>query len=180
MIIGICGAAGAGKDTIAGLLVERGYRQIAFADPIYEAVSVITGLSVDDLKDRSRKENTLGWISQSPRRLLQSLGTEWGREMIHPEIWVMSALRRVEEGGDYCITDVRFPNEAEAIKARGGVVWRVARPGFSALADDEAGHSSEAGIPARYIDDELENAGTMDDLAAAVDAALGNLQTHTM
>jgi hypothetical protein len=60
------------------------------------------------------------------------------------------------------------------------VVWRVARPGFSALADDAAGHSSESGIPARYIDDELENAGTVDDLAAAVDAALGNLQTHTM
>lgn len=180
MIIGVCGAAGAGKGEIARILEERGYATLSFADPLYDAVSAITGLSVEELKDRSRKENTLGWISYSPRRLLQSLGTEWGREMIHPEIWVMAAFQRMLPGGDYCIPDVRFANEAEAVHARGGVVWRVVRPGHMVLDATAARHASEAGIPGRYVDDEIVNSGGLADLATAVDTALSRLPAGTM
>ena len=181
MIIGLCGAAGAGKDTVAEALAAGGYGRIAFADPLYEAVSAITGLTVEQLHDRSRKENALGWISCSPRRLLQTLGTDWGRNMIHEEIWVMATMQRADAaGGDICITDVRFPNEAAAIKARGGVVWRVVRPGFNPLDGAAAGHESERGVPQEYIDDEIVNSGSIADLRAAVDAAIGRLQAATM
>lgn len=181
MIIGLCGAAGAGKDTVADRLVEEhGFRKIAFAEPLYAAVSAITGLSVEQLKDRSRKENTLGWISCSPRRLLQSLGTEWGREMIHPEIWIMSTMQRIADDGDYVITDVRFNNEAEAVLARGGAVWRVVRPGGSTLTTEAAAHASEAGVADKYIDEQIANTGSLDDLAAAVDAAFSRLLRDTM
>lgn len=180
MIIGICGAAGAGKGAVADVLSLRGYAVISFADPLYDAVSAITGLSVGDLKDRTRKEAALGWISCSPRRLLQTLGTEWGREMIHPEIWVMSAMQRMLPGGDYAIPDVRFANEAEAIHARGGVVWRVVRPGYTVLSGDAARHASEGGVPDRYIDAEIVNSGGLDGLAAVVDAAMARLPAATM
>lgn len=180
MIIGLCGAAGAGKGEVARILSMRGYATAAFADPIYEAVSAITGLTVAELQDRGRKENALDWISYSPRRLLQSLGTEWGRNMIHPEIWVMSAMRRVLDGGDYCFTDVRFSNEAFAIHARGGVVWRVSRPGHAVLDAQAAAHASEAGIPDALVDAVVENTGTLADLEAAVDDAISALQAHTI
>jgi hypothetical protein len=180
MIIGLCGAAGAGKDTVAERLVfMHGFLQFAFADPIYEAVSVITGLEVHELKDRSRKENCLGWISHSPRRLLQSLGTEWGRDMIHPEIWVMSLMQRVEGVRDAVITDVRFNNEAEAILARGGEVWRVV--GREANIGKEAsGHSSEGGVADKYVSATVQNSGTLDDLWGAVDGAYERLLRYTI
>lgn len=179
MIIGLCGAAGAGKDTAAQILVNRhGFIRAAFADPIYDAVSAITGLTVDELRDRSRKENTLGWISCSPRRLLQSLGTEWGRDMIHPEIWIMSTMRRIEGAPDAVITDVRFNNEAEAILARGGSVWRIS--GRALDIGEASMHSSEAGVSEKYVEETIHNGGSIGDLSAAVDAAYNRLLSATM
>lgn len=179
MLIGLCGAAGSGKDTVAEFLVRRhGFFRVAFADPIYEAVSAITGLSVEELHDRRNKENTLGWVSCSPRRLLQSLGTEWGRDMIHPEIWVMSTMQRIEGMTDVVISDVRFNNEAEAILARGGAVWRVC--GRSVELGEASKHASEAGVGDRYVDSVIQNAGSMEDLGAAVDAAYERLLSATM
>ena len=180
MIIGLCGAAGAGKDTVAMRLVEsHGFTKLAFADPIYDAVSAITGVSVDQLKDRSRKENCLGWISCSPRRLLQSLGTEWGRDMIHPEIWIMSLMNRIDGTRDVVITDVRFNNEAEAILARGGEVWRV-EGRASRLDAESSGHSSEAGVADKYVSARISNAGAISDLWASVDDAYERLLRYTM
>lgn len=180
MIIGLCGAAGSGKDTVAQRLVEvHGHAKVALADPLYEAVSAITGMTVEELHDRSRKENALGWISCSPRRLLQSLGTEWGRDMIHPEIWVMSTMRRIEGIEDVVVTDVRFNNEAEAILARGGVVWRV--EGRAAdIGKASASHASEAGVAVKYIDWTIRNDGDLASLWEAVDAAYSRLLTYTM
>ena len=180
MIIGICGAAGAGKGSVASILEMRGFATLSFADPLYAAVSAITGLTVAELQDRKTKEEPIDWIGSSPRRLLQSLGTEWGRNMIHPEIWVMATMQRMLAGGDYCIPDVRFVNEAAAIRARGGVVWRVERPGHALLAGEAAAHASERGIPADYIDAVIPNHGTLDDLQAAVDAAFQCLLADTM
>jgi len=180
VIIGVCGAAGAGKGSVAKILESRGFATLSFADPLYAAVSAITGLSVAELQDRRLKEEPIGWIGSSPRRLLQTLGTDWGRNMIHEEIWVMATMQRVLAGGDYCISDVRFVNEAAAIRARGGVMWRVERPGHSLLAGAAATHESERGIPPEYIDAVIPNDGTLADLEAAVDAAFSTLQAGTM
>lgn len=81
----------------------------------------------------------------TPRLLLQLLGTDCGRKIIHPNIWVNALFADYKPSQEYLyqkdsakkliltypnwiITDVRFPNEAEAIKSRGGIVVRVNRP----------------------------------------------------
>jgi hypothetical protein len=178
MIIGLCGAAGSGKNTAASLICGlTGAAQIAFADPIYEAVSCITGLSRAKLEDRTIKEAVLDWIDRSPRHLLQTLGTEWGRNTVHQEIWVRRAMERAREaGGLVVITDVRFDNEAEAIHAAGGVVWQVRRMGAGVAGN----HASEAGVSERLIDLRIENNGTICELASAVYAALGERHTATI
>ena len=51
------------------------------------------------------------------------------------------------------IDDVRFPNEAEMIRARGGKIWRLSRKGFEPSGDS---HVSEAGLPDELIDGEVE------------------------
>lgn len=183
ILIGLCGAAGAGKGSVASHLADAyGFEEMAFADPLYAAVSAITGKPVKWLKDRDNKETVIPWIGKSPRQLLQLLGTEFGREMIHSEIWVKRAMWSVRESAatGVVITDVRFDNEALAVREAGGVVFEVVRPGAACLAGEAAGHSSEAGISRGHILATIRNEGTLDDLWGAVDAAMASLHADIM
>lgn len=178
MLIGLCGVAGAGKNTVAEFLTDSDgcqFLQVAFADPLYECVSTITGLPVAKLKNRDVKEAVIPWLGKSPRQMLQSLGTEWGRNTIHDEIWIRIALERAKAelacGRGVVITDVRFDNEAQAIIAAGGEVWKVDRPGWRCLAGDAAKHPSEAGVNAHLIARTIDNSGSLDDLRLQLAAA---------
>src|SRR5687768_3384285 len=92
-IIGITGRAGSGKDTVADYLVERhGFVKIAFADPIKQ---MLRQLGVD-CTDRSSKEQPHPIYGKSPRQMAQYLGTEWMRNLIHPNGWVLAAQARVK------------------------------------------------------------------------------------
>lgn len=184
MLIGLTGAAGSGKNTAAARLVKaHGFYSLAFADPLYEMVSIVTGLMREDLEDREIKETPIDWLGKSPRQLLQSLGTEWGRGCVRDDLWITIAFRRIDEildgGRSVVVTDVRFPNEAEAIRERGGVVWRITRP-VTSLSASTAAHASEAGIPDALVDAVLPNAGSLAFLAARVDAAIGGVVANTM
>lgn len=180
MLIGLCGAAGCGKNTVADILCDRhNFMQLAFADAIYRAVGAVTGVPVETLRDRAVKDSPLPGVGVSPRRLLQTLGTEWGRKMIANDIWIRKTLRDVErlEACVKCetgivITDVRFDNEASAIKARGGTIWKVVRGGGSCLSTDAAAHESEGGVTADLIDLAVLNNGTLEELFGAVDRAM--------
>ena len=187
ILIGLCGAAGCGKGSAAYRLVNaHGFREMAFADPLYAAVAAITGKTADWLKDRVHKERPIPWCGgKSPRELLQLLGTEFGREMIHTDIWVMRAMRSVqkarEEGlAGVVITDVRFDNEAAAIREEGGFIIEVVRPGDGCLSGAAAQHASEAGISREHILASIGNYGTLDDLASSVDAVIESLHADIM
>jgi len=177
MLIGLCGPAGAGKNTVAEFLMDSDggpFAQIAFADPLYECVSTITGLAVAKLKDRDVKEEVIPWLGKSPRQLLQTLGTEWGRGTVHPEIWIRIAMERAAKHltfNSVVITDVRFDNEAQAVIDAGGEVWRVTRPGWRCLADEAAAHQSEAGVSDHLLARIIDNSGSLDDLRRQLAAA---------
>jgi len=152
-IVGFTGLAGTGKDTTAMLLAEalqaRGKRveRMAFADPIRWMLGAL-GVTEADLADRARKEQPLpAFNGASPRRLMQTLGTEWGRTHLGEDFWVRrleQRLARLDEVGkrpDYLlITDVRFQSEAEWIRQHGGWIVRVTRRSATPVTS----HSSES------------------------------------
>ena len=169
MIIGLSGYARSGKDTVASLLPD--YTRRAFADVLRDALYrlnpyVGNGLTVADLVDE------YGWeVAKSGdevRRLLQVLGTEVGRKMIDNDIWVKMATRDILKEDAIVFTDVRFPNEAEAIKSLGGTVWRIERPGIKAI----NGHASETAMDDWPFDCTITNSGTLEDLKAQVETAI--------
>lgn len=177
-LIGLCGPAGAGKNTVAELLADAercSFHQLAFADPIYECISVVTGIPVAGLQRRDVKEAIIPWLGQSPRQMLQTLGTEWGRDTVHQEIWVRKAIQQaiphLAVGRSVVITDVRFDNEAKAVIDAGGEVWKVTRPGWQCLDDGTATHQSEAGISDHLIARTIDNSGSLDDLRRQLSAA---------
>jgi hypothetical protein len=149
-----------------------------FTDKLKDIVCILIGCTRDQLEDREFKEKELGedwWYCQderngplisykkaldgsvvtklTPRLLLQLIGTNCGRNIIHPDVWVNSLMNGYTEGSqcnciiheesngcyhcDYSgwdiapstwiITDLRFPNELQAVKDRRGISIRVNR-----------------------------------------------------
>lgn len=165
-MIGLAGRARVGKDTVAAILHEiANYRVASFAEPLRQFVCQITGIPRPELDDV--KEQVIPWLGKSPRQLLQTLGTEWGRAMVKDTIWIDVCMKQAE-GQRVVITDVRFDNEADAIRARGGVIIHVVRPDALQVAS----HASEAGVTRFDMDHVIINDGTMKDLRRKVDDTL--------
>lgn len=162
-LIGLTGAAGSGKSTAAAVLTARcGYASIPLADPMKQALMLWFGWSEDRVNGPSymRNEPDVVWDGLTARRALQALGTEFGRAM-HPDVWVRLALRTAAYcAADVVIPDVRFDNEALAIRAAGGKIVRITRPGVG-LTGAAGAHASEAGIADALVDLELPNAGAL-------------------
>lgn len=186
MLIGLTGAAGCGKSTVSKHLREKhDFFDFSLAEPIYGMVSAMTGLTVDALKIRDTKEQEIPWLGLSPRELLQRIGTEFGRCVLGDDVWIKHLMRRIEATSSalermtrgfarphFAIADVRFDNEAEAIKAKGGEIWMISRDAKPCLSQAASSHSSEAGVSRRNIDRVIENNGTLEALKRAVDESL--------
>lgn len=79
------------------------------------------------LNDRGEFEGSTKVIKMTPRKLMQVLGTECIRNLIHPNAWVNSLFANYSDEFNWVIDDMRFNNEYEAIKTRGGILIRVER-----------------------------------------------------
>lgn len=164
-LIGIAGRARSGKDTVANFIVAAigGYRY-SFADPI-RAMLAPLGVDMSDPYWQARKEEPIPALGVSPRRMMQTLGTEWGRQLINPDLWLIMAHQRLlQNGPGMIIPDVRFDNEAAWIRKHGGRIIHVVRPDTKAV---EA-HASEDGIEVQDTDARLFNSGTLEELQLSV------------
>jgi hypothetical protein len=104
------------------------------------------------------------------RVLLQRFGSDVGREMFGEDFWVEQAFKGLGDE-DVVFTDVRFPNEAEAVRGRGGVVWNVVRPGVGVA----NGHVSECALDGFVFDETVVNDGSLLDLEVKVLGCLRKL-----
>lgn len=169
ILIGLCGPAGCGKDTVAKHMANCGFFRYTLAMPIKKGLEAMLGIDIGVWDDRERKEQVIPWLGKSPRQVAQTLGTEWGRQLVHPELWVALMLRswdavRVSGSPRMVVTDVRFDNEAIAIINAGGTVWRVEREGVAPV----AAHVSEKGIDPRHVTGTIKNNGSRDQLEVNV------------
>lgn len=164
-VIGLHGRARAGKDTVANfILAHRGGYIYSFADPIRKML-VPLGIDMGDPYWQARKEQVIPALGASPRRLMQTLGTEWGRQLINPDLWLILAKQLLlNYGPGMVIADVRFENEAAWVRRHGGLVLHISRPNPMEVAD----HTSEAGVGFHATDAKLFNTGTLEELQQAV------------
>ena len=177
-VLGLSGVARAGKDTIADYLVQNhGYIKASFADPMREALLVLNPLiTIGGLvTSLSAVVTRAGWegvkeMSPDIRPLLQRFGTEVGREMWGENFWVDAAIDKIPDGSKVVFADVRFPNEAKAVKSLGGKVWRVNRDGIGPVND----HISEHALDNYQFDVVLSNSGTLEELYLKVEEVNGN------
>jgi hypothetical protein len=153
MLIGLTGRKGCGKSSIARILRDNhGFKIKSFASPIKRMLEGM-GIEREKLEDPCLKEIKLPDFGKSPRELMQSLGTEWARDLIHPNIWIYLMEKELGEDKNVVIDDVRFHNEAQMIRGYDGIVIEVLR-GKHLIED---GHISEAGVGDDMIDNKLQN-----------------------
>jgi hypothetical protein len=157
-----------------------------------------------DAKGRIAYIHSKHTIKLTPRLLLQLLGTDCMRNIIHPNIHINAlfadykftdlAVAKYRNPGfsikyftgnpnpNWIITDLRFPNELEAIKSRGGITIRVNRPceecgvlgGHKMVAhkNKPSTHESEISLDESEFDYEIDNSGTVEDLIQKVKVIL--------
>ena len=165
-LIGITGRARSGKDTVADFILQRngGYKY-SFADPLKK---MLLPLGIDMSKPywQEVKEVIIPEFNASPRRLMQTLGTEWGRQLIDPDLWLTLATRKLASmGHGMVVADVRFENEATWVREQGGVIVHVRRDNAPFVEK----HSSEHGIMVNPVKDYiLSNDGTLEELRTRV------------
>lgn len=137
-LMAFVGPAGVGKSTAGRVLEYHGYKRHRFAEPL-KAMLRALGLTYEQV-DGTEKEKPCRWLGGlTPRVVMQKLGTDWGRDMISPSLWVDAWVASLPNGLVY-VDDCRFPNEADVVRRWGGTLIRIASPGFEYAAN----HESEA------------------------------------
>lgn len=168
-LIGFAGPAGVGKDTCALHMVkEYGFEQVSFAAPLKKALEVM-GFPAPQTAEE--KEAIIEVLGVSWRHMAQTLGTEWGRALIHPDLWVILTLRNLKPGGSYVFSDVRFENEARLIREMGGIIVHLTGR-RAEMANGTQAHASETGLRRTVHDTFVTNGGSQQDLYETLDGMM--------
>jgi len=149
-LYGICGAAGAGKDSFAEVFhYLPHFLQYSFADPVKAVVCKAFGISPYNFCSRELKETVLPFWGHSPRELAQLVGTELFRNHFGEDHWIKRLEFQLfldfdnQESITAVITDVRFPNEAQWILDNGGSLISLTRPELQGTVVGIPDHASE-------------------------------------
>jgi energy-coupling factor transporter ATP-binding protein EcfA2 len=144
-IIGIVGRAGSGKSTLAKGLIATlpSASPVSLATPFKLEGVALGHLPVDQVFGPAPK-------GQTTREWLQNRGTERGRYEHGEDVWLRHAdadIYRLSRYGirNVVVDDVRFVNEAEWLRARGGVLVKLVGRA-TPLSADAASHASETAI----------------------------------
>ena len=167
-----------GKSTAAEALGDASPRvsAVGFADPLRELIYTFLwsqGISCDRVRrylhDGSAKEEIIPEVGKSFVQLAIALGTTFGRDFIGEDCWVAPwrrGTRQLLNSEAIVVTDdMRFPNEAEAVRAAGGILIGIVRPGATVSTQRAAaeGHLTESDMDAV-----IYNEGSIEDLEERV------------
>jgi hypothetical protein len=174
VIIGISGKIGHGKDTIASYLVRtRGFKILRMADPLKSEVLERLPRTLHAIRDYAYPGALKPTFEQmvfdlkpaGVRELLQEYGTEV-RRADDPDYWVDQWKDAARKYQNIVVPDVRFANEAAAIRDSGGELWLVTRPGCNSAST----HESETFVDRFYAWNLIMfNSGTVEDLEHLVE-----------
>ncbi len=155
-LIALNGAKTVGKTTIAKAIAALSDDVVilSFAQPIRDMLSA---LGVSDYHLNKAKEEPVHGLNASARDMLCTLGTDWGRQMVHSDIWLFAMGKQIEKAHKKAkrkkdlviiIDDCRFANEAAWVSKQGGQVVQLKRDGIKYTFE----HVTEQPLPDGLVD----------------------------
>lgn len=178
MIIILKGSAGSGKDTLANYIATKyNFKKLAFADPLKEIVSIISGWNIELVKGDTKESRIFRETEKHEdfnltcRQMLQKVGTDVFRYNFDDKIWIKILLKKLNNEDKFIITDCRFKNEFLDIKDKYDNVFIVH---IDRTTNNNISNHVSENIP--YFDEELKinNNGTIDDLFKSFDEEISN------
>ena len=161
-LVALVGSSGCGKSAVASILGELGYHRLRFSQPIKDMLKAI-GLS-DDHTEGTLKESPCSLLSgKTPRYAMQTLGTEWARNMMGKNFWLNLWKEKASQHDWVVVEDCRFANEAALVKQMGGELWKIQRSGCV-----YSGHPSEKAMEFIKGDILISNDGSVKELSDKV------------
>lgn len=161
-----------GKSTAAQYLIDQyGYSLVKIADTLKvmaRTFLVHLGVSPAALPryiegDMKNTPLTEFGLAITPRQIMQSLGSEWGRDQINTDVWPLIAGNRIKallaSGRSVVVDDLRFPNELEMLRGYDALVVAIVRDGATSN-----GHASDGAIDFNEPDHVVQNNGSVNDL----------------
>lgn len=128
IVIGISGKIGSGKDTVAYQIIEnfkeKKFKNKKFAFYVKKIVSMMTGISINDIFNRDIKEKYLDDWGMTVGEMFQIFGTDAVRDNLHINAWILTLFAN-SKNENIVISDVRFKNEADFVKEKGGILIRL-------------------------------------------------------
>lgn len=160
-----------GKSTVAHMLIEQLFGlKLAFAAPLYDTVISVAAPFIGSeqetkawITDKRKDHALIPGLGVTLRSMLQTLGTKWGRECVHQDVWTLLAEKKAQQAlrsYSAVFDDMRFPNEFDMIKRNGGKCIRIIRPG-PARGDVGIG---EGLLDNHEFDLTIHNNGSLEDL----------------
>jgi hypothetical protein len=162
-----------GKSTVASMLTERFFGMTAsFANPMYDTIIPIAAAFMEEgeaevrrwLSDERKDKQPVPILGVTLRYMLQTLGTKWGRDIIHSNLWTLLAEQQALKAlKSYSVIfdDMRFPNEFAMLKRNGGKCIRIHRPGVGSRGDTGIG---EGLLDNHDFDFDIYNEHSLEDL----------------
>ena len=175
-LVALTGAAGSGKSTVAKYLSEGRHSHYGsnvpfvrtkFSGTLKKMLMQIPNVTIDMIEGKLKEEPQELFGGKTPREVMQTLGTEWGRASVYSKIWLDSWERSVCDLTYVVVEDLRYLNEAELVKNRGGEIWRIKRPDYQCN-----GHISETEMKGIEPDLTISNSGSLGELHAMIDNIL--------
>jgi hypothetical protein len=166
-IIAFTGPKGVGKTSLAQIISLNqpafSTQILSFAAPIKKMLWAM-GIDMNLINDPNKKDLKIDWLDCSPRKIMQTLGTDWGRNMIDSNIWIKLAKKQIEESKKPIILIDDCDNEADMVRDLGGYVVELYREGFDQYTNEHDSEKGDRGDKVRVNIESLSEAAEAIDL----------------
>lgn len=165
-LVGIHGKPHTGKDTFANTLVRYGFKRVGPGDFVKKAAAAMFDIDIENFYIEELKDAYDPYWQMTHREMLQFVGKESSRDVFGEDFWMRHVARAFNVLPDtepgFVLPDIRYQNEVEWVKDRGGVILYIKRD-VRVEASNET-HPADQGLPESIADVVIENNGTIKEL----------------